>query len=251
MSENSNNEPTESTTRQNPGDTRNSLQVIAIVQGVNEAGTPTGNEENRPEAPPPVPTTCTTCGSRTIDPSVVNVLRNCNALPNDSNEGNNLSIYFSRPNQPPTGESPSGGQPASVPPIEININVSYMAPITVGIASSPGGQVSTPNARPVPALVPLSSSNRNPNSVYVHIQNGSTAASTPAPTSGETYLPTNCETLVRCSICFRPANINHPRVTTCGHVFCGPCLEHALRLRFNCPICGMLQEYRQTLPIFL
>lgn len=161
---------------------------------MNEAGTPTGNEGNRPEAPPPVPTTCTTCGSRTIDPSVVNVLRNCNALPNDSNEGNNLSIYFSRPNQPPTGESPSGGQPASVPPIEININVSYMAPITVGIASkynqfisgnidflipvsrlgSPGGQVSTPNARPVPALVPLSSSNRNPNSVYVHIQNGST-----------------------------------------------------------------------------
>ncbi|XP_017102904.3 uncharacterized protein dgrn [Drosophila bipectinata] len=255
MINNNNNEqldrnPGEISEDNNTGSNQNSVQVFAIVEGVNEAEMPTGNGENRPEAASAGSTTCNTCGSRTTNPSVASNLRNCNVL-NDPNEGNNVSIYISRSSQPPVGESSSVGHQASVPPIEISINVSYAPPITVGTSGLPGGSAGTTNARPIPPLAPLSSSNRSPQNVYVQIQNGPTAATSPSPPPSDFYLPTNYETLVRCAICFRPANVNHPRVTTCGHVFCGPCLEQALRIRFNCPICGTTQEFRHTLPIYL
>ncbi|XP_017082125.1 uncharacterized protein LOC108115278 [Drosophila eugracilis] len=133
--------------------------------------------------------------------------------------------------------------PQPAPPVEINLSISAGgSPITIGIS---GGQF-TSNQGPISFNV----GNRNSPNVIVQIQpNGTTVVPEQAPpnASGE-FVPPNYESVLRCPICFRSA-IN-PRATSCGHLFCEPCLRRALSTRCICPVCGVAQEYHNTLPVF-
>jgi hypothetical protein len=44
-----------------------------------------------------------------------------------------------------------------------------------------------------------------------------------------------------CAICLIDDAVE-PRTTTCGHIFCGECLERALAVRMVCPLCRRPQD---------
>merc|ERR1719163_2039436 len=48
-----------------------------------------------------------------------------------------------------------------------------------------------------------------------------------------------------CPICLSDHAVD-PETTTCGHVFCGECLERALAVRRVCPVCRRPQEGDST-----
>jgi len=51
----------------------------------------------------------------------------------------------------------------------------------------------------------------------------------------------------RCHICLE-SNISEPVVTTCGHLYCWPCLYRWLEKEVVCPLCKA--SVRQVIPIY-
>ncbi|XP_016990715.1 peroxisome biogenesis factor 10-like [Drosophila rhopaloa] len=149
----------------------------------------------------------------------------------------NRSDHLLLPNEPSDHQQ-------STPSVEVNINISISvspargAPITIGTA---GGQLTV-------SQTPISCSvfNGHSTNVCVQIQPSGFAADPEHSTSSNELVCS--ESLLRCPICLRSAN--NPRATSCGHVFCASCLHRALGIRSICPVCGVPQEYRNSLQIF-
>ncbi|XP_017008369.2 uncharacterized protein [Drosophila takahashii] len=210
--------------------------VNAEIEAGSHAATP-------PESPEPRPTAsaeegrcrCFICGQSVDDLVELDDVGNSSSLPDDPGEENDNLLVVN---------GPSDHQQSS-PSVEINVSISFApsggSPVTIGIS----GTQLTPNQAPVS----FNFLNRNSTNVLVQIQpNGSGAVPAQTTRSNGEFLPSNCESVVRCPICFRSAD--NPRATSCGHVFCDGCIHRALSIRSICPVCGVPQEYSNTLQIF-
>ncbi|XP_002134067.2 E3 ubiquitin-protein ligase RNF125-like [Drosophila pseudoobscura] len=55
----------------------------------------------------------------------------------------------------------------------------------------------------------------------------------------------------KCPVCLEIVCDREPLLTKCGHVFCRPCIETAIRYSHKCPRCNMEQDIHDTMRIYL
>ncbi|XP_052836306.1 uncharacterized protein LOC128252554 [Drosophila gunungcola] len=141
----------------------------------------------------------------------------------------------------PAGESVHHAPSDQQQSVGINVSIAIAPaggpPVSIGIAGGGASSSQTP--------VSFTLTNRHPTNVFVQIQPNGLAAQGQSTSSGEVFIS---ESVVRCPICLRLAT--NPRATSCGHVFCDLCLHRALDYRTICPVCGVPQEYINSLQIF-
>jgi hypothetical protein len=65
-----------------------------------------------------------------------------------------------------------------------------------------------------------------------------------SPNEGKTKSESNFE----CNICFETAK--EPVVTSCGHLFCWPCLCEWITRRQECPVCKALCQEKNIIPLY-
>ncbi|BFF91301.1 uncharacterized serine-rich protein C215.13 [Drosophila madeirensis] len=59
------------------------------------------------------------------------------------------------------------------------------------------------------------------------------------------------EDVYKCPVCLDSVRHREPLSTKCGHVFCRPCIETAIRATHKCPMCNKKLSIRQTTRIYL
>ncbi|SPP82852.1 E3 ubiquitin-protein ligase RNF4 isoform X2 [Drosophila guanche] len=76
------------------------------------------------------------------------------------------------------------------------------------------------------------------------------APSSPKRKRNEQNVSSN-EDVYKCPVCLECVRHREPVSTKCGHVFCRPCIETAIRTTHKCPMCNKKLTIRQTTRIYL
>ncbi|XP_034661764.1 E3 ubiquitin-protein ligase RNF4 isoform X2 [Drosophila subobscura] len=76
------------------------------------------------------------------------------------------------------------------------------------------------------------------------------APSSPKRKRNEKNVSSN-EDVYKCPVCLDSVRHREPLSTKCGHVFCRPCIETAIRTTHKCPMCNKKLSIRQTTRIYL
>lgn len=64
---------------------------------------------------------------------------------------------------------------------------------------------------------------------------------TPPPSSASTSVPTPTSPpgfAIKCPICLDSVEGHKVYSTTCGHLYCGPCIQSSVKTRKKCPVCN-------------
>lgn len=56
---------------------------------------------------------------------------------------------------------------------------------------------------------------------------------------------------MQCPVCMESAARREPTSTLCGHIFCKPCILHAIKISKKCPLCNRRLNRKQVHPLFL
>lgn len=73
----------------------------------------------------------------------------------------------------------------------------------------------------------------------------------PAPTPVPKPKPVEAPPQNICPVCLEDYKKNCPTTTTCGHIFCGPCIKKCVQNYQKCPNCNKKLNMKQLIKIYM